>query len=96
MNDEYKKKVLNNLINKIGKPFYKRKKEPLPPHVRTELWQNKLLIFVLKHGLTLGNNFIEFERKFKNGEIPKEYIDKITKAMRRADEQKKERYKNKK
>lgn len=50
-------------------------------------------MFVLKHGFLNGDTFVEFERKFRAGEIPRAYINKINLAMRREENEKKERYK---
>jgi len=93
--NNYEKTVLRNLISKIGRTPNRRKKEPLPPHERTEIWKNKILVFVLKHGFLNGDTFAEFEKKFKEGKIPKEYITKINLAMRRAENEKQKQYKKK-
>ena len=52
-------------------------------------------MFVLKHGFLDGNTFAEFEKKFKAGKIPKDYITKINLAMRRAENEKQKQYKKK-
>jgi hypothetical protein len=93
--NNYEKTVLRNLIIKIGRKPNRKKKEPLPPHERTEIWKNKILVFVLKHGFLNGDTFAEFEKKFKEGKIPKEYITKINLAMRRAENEKQKQYKKK-
>jgi len=91
--DNYRKTVLRNLINKIGRTPNKRKKEPLPPHERTEIWMNNILLFVLEHKFLNGKTYAEFEKEFRAGKIPRAYINKINLAMRRAKNEKKERYK---
>jgi len=93
--DNYQKTVLRNLINKIGRTPNKRKKEPLPPHERTEIWRNNILVFVLKHGFLNGHTFAEFEQKFRANEIPRAYITKINLAMRREKNEKEKQYKKK-
>ncbi len=91
----YQKTVIRNLISKIGRTPNKRKKEPLPPHERTEIWRNKILVFVLKHGFLMGKTFIQFEKDFRANKIPREYITKINSAMRRAENEKQKQYKKK-
>ncbi len=81
--EERNRKILKDIISRIGNPHKKRIK-PLPPHERKEIYIQNILVFVLKHKLFDGNGFAEFERKFRAGEIPKESIEIIKIAMRRA------------
>jgi len=88
MND-YKKKVLNTMIQKITKKS--KPKELLPYHERIRIWKEQILVFVLKHKLFDGNGFAEFSRKFLAGEIPKEDVNKINNAMRREQNERKKK-----
>ena len=95
MEEKNKKRILQDIISRIGNP-YKKKIEPLPPHERKEIYIQNLLVFVLKHQLLDGKGFAEFERQFRAGKIPREDIEKIRLAMRRAKDDKKSRFESKK
>ena len=93
--EEKNKRILQDIISRIGNP-HKKKIEPLPPHERKEIYIQNLLVFVLKHKLFDVNGFAEFERQFRAGEIPRESIEQIKLAMRRAKDDKKSRFESKK
>ena len=88
MND-YNKKVLNTIIQKLTKKS--KPKQPLPYHERIKIWQDQILVFVLKHKLFDGNGFAEFSKRFLAGEIPKEDVNKINDAMRREKNERKKK-----
>ena len=83
MENDKKKKILANIIQRIAKPS-SRPKAPLPYHERVEIWKNQISEFVLRHKLFREYaNFAEFDKKFRANEIPKQIIQKINEAMRR-------------
>lgn len=95
MNDRTKR-ILQDIVGRIGKPYKQKYKQLLPPHERKEIYLNNILVYVLKHQLFDGQTFAEFEKRLRANKIPREDINAITMAMRREKNDRQDRLQSKK